>query len=62
MGFLTTHPLHPIKKAGRGISAKTCGLDDVLPPDDLDSGPRTPFIVYIPHIIAAFLLIKIYPF
>ena len=26
-------------KAGRGISAKTCGLDDVFPPDDLGSGP-----------------------
>ena len=45
-------------KAGRGISAETCGLDDVLPPDDLGSGPCTPFITYIPHIIAAFLLIK----
>ena len=43
-----------------GISAETCGLDDVFPPDDLDSGPCTPFIIYIPHIIAAFLLIKIY--
>ena len=47
-------------KAGRGISAETCGLDDVFPPDDLGSGPCTPFIIYIPHIIAAFLLIKIY--
>ena len=24
-------------KAGRGISAETCGLDDVFPPDDLGS-------------------------
>ena len=46
-------------KAGRGISAETCGLDDVFPPDDLGSGPHTPFIIYIPHIIAAFLVIKI---
>ena len=46
-------------KAGRVISAKTCGLGDVFPPDDLGSGPCTPFIIYIPHIIAAFLLIKI---
>ena len=49
-------------KAGRGISAETCGLDEVFPPDDLGSGPCTPFIIYIPHIIAAFLLIKIYSF
>ena len=33
-------------KAGRGISAETCGLDDVFPPDDLGSGPCTPFIIY----------------
>ena len=25
--------------AGRGISAETCGLDDVFPPDDLCSRP-----------------------
>ena len=41
MGVLITpmaqaHPPHPIK-VGRGISAKTCGLDDVFPPDDLNS-------------------------
>ena len=45
-------------KAGRGISAETCGLYDVFPPDDLGSGPCTPFIIYITHIIAAFLLLK----
>ena len=45
-------------KAGRGIGAETCGLDDVFPPDDLGSGPCTSFIIYIPHIIAAFLLLK----
>ena len=49
-------------KAGRGISAETCGLDDVFPPDDLGSGPCTPFVMYIPPIIAAFLLIEIYSF
>ena len=49
-------------EAGRGISAGTCGLDDVFPPNDLGSGPCTPFIIYIPHIIAAFLLIKINSF
>ena len=55
------HPLHPIK-AVRGISAETCGLDDVFPPDDLGSGPCTPSIIYMPNIIAAFLLIKINSF
>ena len=48
--------------AGRGISAETYRLDDVFPPDDIGSGPYTPFIIYTPHIIAAFLLIKIYSF
>ena len=33
-------------KAGRGISAETCGLDDVFPPDDIGSGPCAPFIIY----------------
>ena len=51
------HALRPIK-TGRGIIAETCGLDDVLPPDDLGSGPCTLFIIYIPYIIAAFLVIK----
>ena len=49
-------------KAGRGISAETCGLDDVFPPDDLGSGPCTQFITYMQHIIAALLLIKINSF
>ena len=49
-------------KAGRGISAETCGLDDVFPPDDIGSGPCTQFIMYIPHIIAAFLLNRINSF
>ena len=48
--------------AGRGISAETCVLDDVFPPDDLGFGLCTPFIIYIPHIIATFLLIKINSF
>ena len=56
------HILSISLKAGRGISAETCGLDDVFPPDDLGYGPCTPFITYIPHIIAAFLLIEIYSF
>ena len=55
------HPLHPIK-AGRGISAETCGLGDVFPPYDFGSGPCTPFIRYIPYIIAAILVIKINSF
>ena len=49
-------------KAGREISAETYGLDDVFPPDDLGSGPCTPFIIYMPHIIATVLLIKINSF
>ena len=49
-------------KTGRGISAETCGLGDVFPPDDLGFGPCTTFIIYIPHIIAAFLLIEINTF
>ena len=36
----------------------TCGLDDVFPPDDLGSGPCTPFITYMPYIIAAIQVIK----
>ena len=51
-------PAHPIKSRSRN-KRQTCELDDVFPPDDLGSGPCTPFIIYIPHIIAAFLLIKI---
>ena len=43
-------------KSGRGVSAETCGLDDVFPPDDLGSGPCTPFIIYIPYIMAALLV------
>ena len=49
-------------KAGRGINAETCGLDDVFPPDHLGSDPCMPFIIYIPHFIAAFLVIKINSF
>ena len=48
------HILHPLE-ACRGISAKTFGLDDVFPPDDLGSGPYSQLrITYIPCIIAAF--------
>ena len=46
-------------KVGQGIIAETCGLDDVVPPDDLGSGPCTPFIIYMPDTIAVFLVIKI---
>ena len=31
-------------KAGRGIGAETCGLDDVFSPDGLGSDLCTPFI------------------
>ena len=34
----------------------------MFPPDDLGSGPCTPSIIYILHIIAAFLIIKINSF
>ena len=47
------HPLIPLE-AGREIRAETCGLDDVLPLDNLDSGPYSPFIIIcIPYIKAA---------
>ena len=49
--MVLVHLFQPIK-TGRGISAKTCGLDDVFS-DDFGSGPYTPFIIYIPYIIAA---------
>ena len=35
------HILSILLKTGGGISAKTCGLDDVFPPDDLCSRPET---------------------
>ena len=35
------HILSILLTAGRGISAETCGLDDVFPPDDLCSRPET---------------------
>ena len=42
-------------EAGRGINAHTFELDDVFPPDDLDSALYTQFVfIYIPLIIAAF--------
>ena len=50
------HPLCPIKIRSKN---ERCGLDDVFPPDDLGSGPCTPFIIYTLHIIAASLLIEI---
>ena len=56
------HILSSPLKAGRGISAETCGLDDVFPSDDLGSGQCTPFIMYTTDIKATFLLIKIYSF
>ena len=49
-------------KAGQWISAESCELDDVFPPDDIGSGPYTPFITYIPYTIAVVLVIKINSF
>ena len=48
--------------AGRGISAETCGLDDVFPPDDLSSGPYTQsiirfFFLYIKLMCPYFILL-----
>ena len=40
-------------EAGRGISAETCGLDDMFPPDDLGSGMYTPFVMNKPNNIGA---------
>ena len=49
-------------KASRGISTETCGLDDVFRSDDLGSCPCTPFVIYIPYIITAILVIWINSF
>ena len=63
MGVLIT-PWHwdilsiPLK-ASRRISNETCGLDDVFRSDDLGSCSWTPFIIYIPYIITAILVIWI---
>ena len=46
-------------KASRGISAETCGLDFEFRSDDLGSCSFTPFIIYIPCIITAILVIQI---
>ena len=46
-------------ESGPGISAETCGLDDVFPPDDLGCSSYTPFIAYISHIIIALQVMKI---
>ena len=35
------------------VRTETCELDDVFPPDDLGSALYTPFIIYMPYIIAA---------
>ena len=47
-------------ETGRGIGAKTCGLEDVFPPDDLGSGLYTQrIIIYMSCIIAALYVIEI---
>ena len=50
--------MFPLKNlACKGLSAETCGMNYVFSPDDLGSGPYTPFIIMIiciPYIIAAF--------
>ena len=32
-------------ETGRGLNAKTCGLDDVFSPDNLGSVPYTQFVI-----------------
>ena len=49
--FMALAHLHPFK-IDRGMSAETCELNNVFPPDDLGSGPYTPFILHIVYIIA----------
>ena len=44
------------------MSDEICGLDDVFPPNELGSGPYTPFIIYLQYITAAILIIKINSF
>ena len=47
-------------KAGRGIDAKTCGLEDVFRPNDLGSGLYTQrIIICMSCIIAALSVIEI---
>ena len=36
-------------KAGRGISAETCGLNDVFPPDDLGSSVHPIYYIHTTH-------------
>ena len=57
MGALITpmalaRPFHPIRIRSMN-RRRTCMLDDVFPPDDLGSGPKTPFIIYILRIVFA---------
>ena len=48
-------PSIPLEAGRGGISTVTLGLGDVFPPDGLDSGLHTQFIVIcIPCIVAAF--------
>ena len=57
------HILSITLQAGRGISAKTCKLDDMFLPDDFGSSLHIQFIVaYIPCIIFAFQVIQISSF
>ena len=42
--MVLTHPLHPIKSR-QGNKCRSCGLDNVFPPDDIDSGLYTQFII-----------------
>ena len=49
------HILPILIKASRSISAETCGLDDVFPPDDLRFGPAILFMsIYVFRILDAY--------
>ena len=52
MLFPQINALRP-RQNGWQFLDQTCGLDDVFSPDDFDSSPYTPIIIYIPYIIAA---------
>ena len=55
------HPLHPIK--GRSNNKRlNLWVRLFFPPDYLVSGACTTFIIYVPHIIAALLVIEINSF
>ena len=55
------HILSIPSKTGRGISAETCGLDDVFPPEDRCSDPETHMLMYVYMYFYISTLDGIYP-